>query len=69
MGLGGVSWKRALGMSAGKPRLFRRVGIPLTKGGRQQKFGRLVSGGGCLVALAAMVAVPVGHVALLVTLL
>ena len=59
MNFGGFSWKRAIGLSAAKARLSRRIGIPLTKGGRQRKLGRLVSGGGCLVAAVAMVAVPV----------
>jgi len=68
MNLGGFSWKRALGLSAAKARLSRRIGIPLTKGGRQRKLGKLVSGGGCLVAAVAMVAVPVGLLALLIAL-
>ena len=58
MGFGGFSWKRALGISAAKARLSRRIGIPLTRSGRQRKLGKLVSGGGCLVALAVMVAIP-----------
>jgi hypothetical protein len=66
MGFGGFSWKRAVGLSAAKARLSRRIGIPFTKSGRQRKIGRIVSGGGCLVALAFMVAIPV---ALVVTLL
>ena len=65
MGFGGFSWKRAIGLSAAKARLSRRIGIPLTKSGRQRKLGKLVSGGGCLVALA-MLAVPVALAALLV---
>jgi hypothetical protein len=69
MGFGGFSWKRAIGLSAAKARLSRRIGIPLTKSGRQRKLGRLVSGRGCLVVLAVMVAIPVGLVALLIALL
>jgi hypothetical protein len=65
MGFGGFSWKRAIGISAAKARLSRRIGIPLTRGGRQRKLGRLVSGGGCLVVLTVMVAIPVGLIALL----
>ena len=68
MGFGGFSWKRAIGLSAAKARLSRRIGIPLTKSGRQRKLGKLVSGGGCLVVLVVMVAIPVGLVALLITL-
>jgi hypothetical protein len=64
MGFGGFSWKRAIGISAAKARLSRRIGIPLTRSGRQRKLGRLVSGGGCLVSLAIMLAIPVGLVAL-----
>jgi hypothetical protein len=59
MNLGGFSWKRAIGLSAAKSRLSRRIGIPLTKSGRQRKLGKVISGGGCLVALAFMVAIPV----------
>ena len=68
VGFGGFSWKRAIGISAAKARLSRRIGIPLTRSGRQRKLGRLVSGGGCLVVLAVMVAVPVGLVTLLISL-
>src|SRR4051812_28430555 len=55
MGFGGFSWKRALGISAAKSRLSRQIGIPLTRSGRQQKLGRMISGGGCLVTLLATV--------------
>jgi hypothetical protein len=34
VGLGGFSWKRAVGLSAAKARLSRRIGIPFTKSGR-----------------------------------
>ena|SRR5579862_4226504 len=65
--LGGFSWKRAIGLSAAKARLSRRIGIPLTKGGRQRKLGRMISGGGgCLVVLAATVAIPVALVTVLI---
>jgi len=60
MNLGGFSWKRAIGLSAAKARFSRRIGIPLTKSGRQRKLGKMVSGGGCLVVLVVMVAIPVG---------
>jgi hypothetical protein len=39
MGLGGFSWKRAVGLSAAKARLSSRIGIPFTKSGRQRKIG------------------------------
>jgi hypothetical protein len=68
MGFGGFSWKRAIGLSAAKARLSRRIGIPLTRSGRQRKLGKLVSGGGCLVALAVMATIPLGLVVLLITL-
>ena len=63
MGLGGFSWKRAVGLSAAKARVSRRIGIPFTKSGRQRKIGKLVTGGGCLVALTLMLAIPVVLVA------
>jgi hypothetical protein len=65
MGFGGFSWKRAVGISAAKARLSRRIGIPLTRSGRQRKLGKLVSGGGCLFAVALMVAIPVTLIALM----
>ena len=36
---GGFSWKRALGISAAKSRLSRKICIPLTRSGRQRKAG------------------------------
>lgn len=59
MNRGGFSWKRLIGLSAAKSRVSRSIGIPLTKGGRQRKIGRLVTGGGCLVAIALGVTIPV----------
>jgi hypothetical protein len=44
MGFGGFSWRRAIGLSAAKARLSRRIGIPLTKSGRQRKIGQMVFG-------------------------
>jgi hypothetical protein len=69
MGFGGFSWKRAVGLSAAKSRLSRRIGIPLTKSGRQRKLGKMVSGGGCLVVLLCVVSIPVAFAALLIVLL
>ncbi len=39
MNKGGFSWKRFLGISAYKARISRRIGIPLTRSGRQRKLG------------------------------
>lgn len=66
MNLGGFSWKRLVGISAMKSRISRRIGIPLSRSGRQAKLGRLVSGGNCLVLLGLLVAVPVVLVTALV---
>ena len=52
MNLGGFSWKRLLGVSAAKSRISRSIGIPLTRSGRQQKVGRIVTGGGCLILIS-----------------
>jgi hypothetical protein len=43
------SLKRAVGISGMKNRVSRRIGIPLTRSGRQRKVGRLA---GCFVATA-----------------
>lgn len=69
MGWGGFSWKRAVGLSAAKGRLSRRIGIPLTKSGRQRKLGALVSGGGCLVAVLSLASIPFLVVGLLMFLM
>ena len=42
------SWKRASGLSAAKAKLSRQIGIPLTRSGRQRKFGRMA---GCCIPL------------------
>ncbi len=44
MGKGGFSWKRVVGISAAKSKISRSIGIPLTKGGRQRKFGAALGG-------------------------
>jgi hypothetical protein len=54
MNKGGFSWKRATGISSAKAQISRKIGIPLTKSGRQQKIGRAVTGG-CLVTLFALI--------------
>jgi len=45
MNCGGFSWKRLLGISQAKARISRQIGIPLTRSGRQRKFGAQM---GCL---------------------
>ena len=51
MNRGGFSWKRFIGISAAKARIWRKIGIPLTKSGRDQKIGRMITRGGCVVVL------------------
>lgn len=50
MNLGGFSWKRATGVTRVKQNISRATGIPLTKSGRQRKFGAYLGGnvGGAL---------------------
>lgn len=48
MNKGGFSWKRLLGISAAKSRISRKIGIPLTKSGRQRKAGSAI---GCCTVL------------------
>ena len=36
------SWKRASGLSGAKGNLSRKIGIPLTKQGRQKKIGKIL---------------------------
>jgi hypothetical protein len=43
------SWKRASGLSAAKGKLSRRLGVPLTRSGRQRKLGREVGLGWTIV--------------------
>ena len=55
MNRGGFSWKRFVGISAAESKISRKIGIPLTKSGRNQKIGRIVSKG-CLGSfLAALI--------------
>ena len=67
MNKGGFSWKRAFGVTRAKQRFSRKVGIPLTKSGRQRKLGKMM--GGCLLpaalGLLAMVALAMVLVALI----
>jgi hypothetical protein len=43
------SWKRATGVSSAKGKLSRKLGVPLTRSGRQRKFGRAA---GCCIPAA-----------------
>lgn len=54
MNKGGFSWKRLIGYSAAKASVSRKIGIPLTRSGQNQKIGRLVSKG-CLGTIAVVV--------------
>ena len=42
MNKGGFSWRRFVGISAFKARISRKIGIPLTRSGRQRKLGAFV---------------------------
>ena len=42
MNRGGFSWKRFLGISALKSKISRKIGVPLTRSGRQRKIGAFV---------------------------
>ena len=41
MNKGGFSWKRLSGISGAKANFSRKIGVPLTKSGRNQKIGRM----------------------------
>ena len=58
MGWGGFSWKRMLGVTRAKSKFSRSIGIPLSKGGRQRKLGKIISGKGCLIIIIAGSAIP-----------
>lgn len=62
MNLGGFSWNRLLGISAAKSRISRKIGIPLTRSGRQRKFG---AAAGCIVLPGIVVVVASAGVLLL----
>ncbi len=55
------SWKRALGISSAKAKLSRKLGIPLTRSGRQRKLGRAM---GCALVFGAFIAASAATVAL-----
>ncbi len=52
MNLGGFSWKRLLGISAMKSRISRKIGVPLTRSGRQRKLGKAL---GCLIPILSVI--------------
>ena len=60
MNKGGFSWNRFLGVSAAKARLSRKIGIPLTKSGREQKLGRMMMGKGCLLVILIPLVIVMG---------
>lgn len=56
MNKGGFSWKRLTGVTKVKQKISRSTGIPLTKSGRQRKFGgMLYKGKGCLISVFLIV--------------
>lgn len=46
MNKGGFSWNRFLGVTRIKQNISRKIGIPLTRSGRQRKLGGLIMGKG-----------------------
>ncbi len=48
-GFGKKAWKRLTGISAAQRKLSRKIGIPLSRGGRQRKLGQQL---GCSVMIA-----------------
>ncbi len=61
MNKGGFSWKRLIGVTRVKQNISRKIGIPLSRSGRQRKLGAamgcitLVASAGVIVALIAWV--------------
>ena len=51
----GYSWRRALGVTKAKQKIARATGIPTTKRGRQQKIGRMITGGGCILLIISTI--------------
>jgi hypothetical protein len=51
MNKGGFSWQRFLGVTRAKRRVSRATGIPWSRSGRNQKIGRIITGGGCLIPI------------------
>jgi len=46
------SWKRAIGISGVKNKISRKIGVPLTRQGRQRKVGRAM---GCCVTFIIII--------------
>lgn len=42
MNKGGFSWRRFLGISAAQANISRKIGIPISRSGRQRKIGAAV---------------------------
>lgn len=57
MNKGGFSWKRLMGITRAKQKVSKKTGIPLTKGGRQRKLGKVMSGGGCVILFLPLLTV------------
>ena len=57
MNRGGFSWSRLLGILKPNPRLSRKIGIPLTRSGRERKLGALL---GCLLRVLVTVIMGMG---------
>ena len=56
------SWKRAIGLSALKGKISRKLGIQLTRLGRQQKAGRAA---GCCVLMFSLLCAGTAGLAIL----
>jgi len=50
---GGFSWKRLIGISRVKSKIGRKIGVPLTRSGRQRKLGSAM--GCCLFQLIGII--------------
>jgi len=42
MNKGGFSWRRFFGISAAQAKISRKIGIPLSRSGRQRKIGAFI---------------------------
>lgn len=51
------SWRRAIGLSNAMAQISRRIGIPLTRSGRQRKLGRAM---GCCIPVVLALTSTVG---------
>lgn len=63
MNRGGFSWNRLLGISAAKSRLSRKIGVPLTRSGRQRKFGAAAGCATMVVGVFLLAAVVLARIA------